>query len=1078
MRKIASLLTMLLLFATVAFAQTRTITGTVTDEAGAIVPGASVKIKGTRTGVAADQNGQFRIQAKAGDIIVISGAGFEVTEIAVGEANNISVNVKRAVVTGTEVVVTALGIRRTEKALGYAVSKVDPNSVLQKSEPDLLKGLQGKVPGVDIRTSQGTPGAATRIQIRGNSSFGLETQPLIVVDGVPYSNDQLTTTSQTSGGTAYGSGLANLDPNDIESFNILKGAAAASLYGSRASRGVVVITTKSGSGKKGAKPLNITYKSGVSAERISNLPDFQNTYGSGANFDPRTGSNGSWGAKFGLGNVYDQDGNILRKSSSGIDSIKAWGTYLTAYPNLFDANGNTPYIAYPDNVKDGFQTGMLYENSVGVNGGDGNTTLGLTASNVYHKGYVENSSYTRNNLSVGGQTKFKNLTVGGNVSYARSKQKGGFFGNNQTPGASSQFARSLYMARNWNLYGLPSQDLSGVPLAFIAGNYDNPHWAAYHNTVTTNEERTVGGLRIGYKVNNWININYNIGVNATNVGRVEITDEFSRAASGLGRIVTDNYKATEFQSTFLLVFNPKVGKNFSLDFKVGNDFNQRTSKRQANRGNDFIVPGIYNLSNTVEKTFLADSRTKRRIVGFFGDATLGYKNFAFINVSGRNDRTSTLPFKNASYFYPGVSGSFVWTDAFKLKSNWLDYSKIRVGWAKVGNDAPPNNGEDVFTLSNVNFLGLPYGSLSNLVNSGVTVDPELTPEFTKELEAGLDLSLFKRRINLDVTAYRKITTDLIYQVSVPSSTGYQAFNTNIGEISNKGIEIGLTVRPVVTKNFSWEVRGAFTKNKNMVEKLVDGLERTALGGGFAGGVSTWLEPGKPFGYLRGQVADRAPDGQLLIDPTTGWIIESVEQGDIGNPNPDYKLGITNGLSYKGITLSAVFDMTKGGKFYSNTIYSLLGRGVTKDTEDRETIWVIPGVYGDPNTHQPILSGGKTVQNQTRISTNDLFFTGVGGVGGFGINSSDEFNVFDGTVYRLRELTLGYSLPTKFISKLNLSAVTLSFSGRNLWYLSPNTPKHINFDPEVSAYGSSPIQGIELDAAPTTKRLGFNLNVTF
>ncbi len=1084
MSKIASLFTMLMLFAALAFGQNRTITGTVTDEAGAIVPGASVKIKGTPTGVAADINGQFRILAKKGDIIVVSGANFETTEITVGDANTVSIPVKKAVVTGTEVVVTALGIRRTEKALGYAVTKVDPNAVLQKSEPDLLKGLQGKVPGVDIRTSQGTPGAATRIQIRGNSSFGLETQPLIVVDGVPYSNDQLTTTSQTAGGTAYGSGLANLDPNDIESFNILKGAAAASLYGSRASRGVIVITTKSGSGKKGPKPFNVSFKSSVSAERISNLPDYQNTYGSGANFDPRTGSNGSWGARFGLGNVYTQDGDILRPSLSGIDSIKAWATYLAAYPGLFDANGNAPYKAYPNNVKDAFQTGRLFENSITVNGGDANTSLGLTASNVNHIGYVENANYIRNNISVGGQTKYKGITVGGNLSYAKSKQKGGFFGNNQTPGSSSQFARTLYMARNWDLYGLPSEDLNGVPLAFVAGNYDHPHWAAYHNVVTTHEERIVGGLRAGYKINNWINLNYNIGINTANVNRVEITDEFSRAASGLGRIITDNYRATELQSTFVAVFNPKIGNDFSLDFKLGNDINQRTTKRQADRGSDFIVPGIYSLSNTVEKTFLTDSRGKRRIVGFFGDATLGYRNFAFLNVSGRNDRTSTLPFKNASYFYPGVSGSLVWTDAFKLKSNWLDYGKIRVGWAKVGNDAPPNAGDDVFSLSNVNFLGLPYGSLSQIPNSGsapnsgVTVDPNLTPEFTKELEAGMDLSFFKRRINLDVTGYRKITTNLIYQVSVASSTGYQAFNTNIGEISNKGVEIGLTIKPVVSKNFAWEVRGAFTKNKNIVEKLVDGLERTPLGGGFAGGVSTWLEAGKPFGYLRGQVADRAPDGSLLIDAATGWIIEAVDQGEIGDPNPDYKLGITNSISYKGLSLTAVFDMTKGGDFFSNTIYSLLGRGVTKDNEDRETLWVIPGVYGNPNTHQPILSGGKTVPNQTRISTNDLYFTGVGGQGGFGINSSDEFNVYDGTVYRLREVTLGYSLPKNIISKLKVSAITLSLSGRNLWFLAPNTPKHVNFDPEVGAYGSSPIQGIELDAAPTTKRFGLNLNVTF
>lgn len=1078
MRKIASLITLLMLFITLAFGQNRTITGTVTDEAGATVPGASIRIKGTSGGVAADNSGQFRIQAKKGDVIVVTGAGLETIEVTVGDDNTVSISVKRIVAAGTEVVVTALGIRRTEKALGYSVSKVDPNTVLQKSEPDLLKGLQGKVPGVDIRTSQGTPGAATRIQIRGNSSFGLETQPLIVVDGVPYSNDQLTTTSQTLGGTAYGSGLANLDPNDIESFNILKGAAAASLYGSRASRGVVVITTKSGSGKKGVKPLNVNFKSGISIERISNLPDYQNTYGAGANFDPRTGSNGSWGGKFGSGYVYNDAGDILRTSSSGVDSIKAWGTYLAAYPGLFDANGNTAYKAYPNNVKDGFKTGTLYENSISVNGGDGNTSLGLTASNVNQLGYVENSSYLRNNVSVGGQTKHKNFTIGGNVSYARSKQKGGFFGNNQSPGSASQFARSLIMARNWDLFGLPSQDLAGVPIAFIAGQYDHPRWAAYHNVVTTIEERIVSGIRLGYKFNSWINLTYNFGVNTTNVNRDEVTDEFSRAASGLGRLVKDNLRATEMQSTLIISFNPKIGKDFSLDFRVANDINQRTSKRQADIGNDFIVPGIFNLSNTVQKTFAADTRSKRRIVGFFADATLGYKNFAFVNVTGRNDRTSTLPFKNASYFYPGVSGSLIWTDAFKLKSNWLDYGKVRVGWAKVGNDAPPHNSQDVFTLSNVNFLGLPYASLSGLVGSGLTVDPNLTPEFTSELEAGMDISLFKRRINLDVTAYRKITTDLIFPVSVPSSTGYQSFNTNIGEISNKGIEIGLTVRPVATKDFSWEVRGVFTKNKNIVEKLVEGLERTNLGGGFAGGVSAWLEPGKPFGYLRGQVADRTEDGTLLIDPTTGWIIESLNQGDIGDPNPDYKLGVSNSISYKGFSVSAVFDMTKGGDFYSNTIAGLLGRGVTKDTEDRETLWIIPGVYGNPNTHLPVLSGGKTIPNQTRISTNDLYFAPGGGGGSFAINSADEFNVYDATVYRLREITLGYSLPKNIISKLKVSAIALSLSGRNLWFLAPNTPKHINYDPEVGAYGSSPIQGIELDAAPTTKRFGFNINVTF
>ncbi len=1078
MRKLFLLAALLTAGYSFVFAQ-RNIQGTVGSiKNGAPLAGVSVVVRGTDKATQTNADGNFSLtNVPANAKLVFSFVGHKTIELDLPAGNRLDVQMEEDTRELSEVVVTALGIRRDKKALGYAVTSVDPNSVLQRSEPDIAKGLQGKVAGVDIRTSQGTPGGATRIQIRGNSSFGLDTDPLIVVDGIPYSNDVLTTSSQTTGGTAYGTGLSNLDPNDIQSISVLKGAAAAALYGSRASRGAVIITTKSGSAMKGAKPFNVNFKTGVSFEKISNLPDFQNTYGSGANMDPRTGSNGSWGARFGLGNVYDQDGNILRASSSGVDSIKAWGTYLAAYPELFDANGNAPYKAYPNNVKDGFRTGTLYENSISVNGGDGNTSVALTASNTNHKGYVYNSSYVRNNVSVGAQTKFKALTVGGNVSYAKSKQIGGFFGNNQSPGASSQFARTLFMARNWDMYGLPSQDKAGKPLAFVAGNYDHPLWAAYHNFATTYEERMVAGIRLGYKVNNWINISYNFGVNQTNVNRDERTDEFSRAASGLGRLITDGRRATELQSTAIITFNPRIGNDFTLDVKLGNDVNQRSSRRQADIGTDFIVPGIFNLQNTVEKSFAFDTRLKQRIVGFFADATLGFRNYAFLNVAARNDRTSTLPYENSSYYYPAVSGSLIFSEALKLQTNWFDYGKVRVGWAKVGNDAPSQQGEDVFTLSTVNFLGLPYASLSGLPFNapvGQTNDPELTPEFTSEIEAGIDLSFFKRRINLDFTWYDKTSTDMIYPVSIPSSTGYTFFNTNIGEINNTGVEIGLSIRPVVTRDLSWEIRGAFTKNENMVVKLVDGLERANLGGGFTGGVSAWLEPGKPFGYLRGQVADRTDDGQLLIDPQTGWIIEALEQGDIGNPNPDYKLGITNTLTYKGITISALFDMSKGGRFYSNAIYSLLGRGVTRDTEDREALWIIPGVYGNPNSHEPILSGGKPIQNQTRISTNDLFFGGS-----FAINSSDEFNTYDATVYRLRELTLGYSLPSSIVSRLKIvSSVNISLSGRNLWFLAPNTPKYINYDPEVNAYSNSKVQGIDLDAAPTAKRYGINLNVTF
>ncbi|KAK6033539.1 TonB-dependent receptor plug domain protein [Ostertagia ostertagi] len=1044
---------MLCLFATTAFSQTRAITGIVRDAKGDPVPFASVKIKGGKTGVSADANGQFSINAKQGDVLVVSATDITAKEITVGAGNSVEVSVVRSQASLSEVVVTASGIRRQDKALGYAISKVDPDALLQKSEPDMLKSLQGKVAGVDIRSSQGTPGAATRIQIRGNSSFQ-STQPLIIVDGVPYSNTQLTTSSQTSGGTAYGSGIANLDPNDIASMNVLKGVAASSLYGSRAAAGVVVITTKSGSASRGKKGVGINVRSSVSWENVANLPKYQNDYGTGAQFG-YSNSNGSWGPAF-----------------KNLDSIPAWPDYKAAYPELFPS-ANIKYRAYPNNVKDLFKTGMLYENSVGLTGGDDKSSVALTLSNLSQSGYVENSDYGRNNIGLGGQTKLKDwITVGGNFSYTRSKQKGGYFGENQVDGASSLFARTLFLGRNWDL-NLPYQDKLGKPLTPNGGGqFDNPRWAALNNVATTYEERTVAGARAEVKVNSWIKINYNFGANTSTINRKEITEINSRAASGLGRLIVDNYRLQELESVLLLTLNPKLNEDFDLRVILGNEINQRTTTREVNQGDQFIVPGLYTLPNTKTQAFGTDAYSRRRLLGYYTDITLGYKNYAFLNVSGRMDKSSTLPVKNNTYFYPQASLSLVFTDAFNLKTSWLDFGKVRASWARVGNDANPNSIEDVFVVG-TNFLGQPTAS-----RSGTTYDPNLTPEFTNEIELGTNLSFWKRRINLDLSVYRKISTNLIAPVSLPESAGYTQLYTNFGEISNKGIEIDLTVRPIQTKSFTWDIHGAFTKNKNIVVKLKEGIDRFATGGVLTS-ISPYFEAGMPYGYLRGTKSLRDANGNLLINPATGGMIVADDQGMIGDPNPDYKLGITNSFSYKGFFLNALFDMTKGGDLYSVTVTSELGRGVTQDTKDRETSWVIPGVYGDPNTKQAILVGGKTVPNQTRITTNDLYFSPNANNGAtFGINTATEWNVYDATVYRLREVTLGYELPKKLFKKLPFNTVTVSMSGRNLWFLAPNFPKYSNFDPEVNSYGATNIQGIELSAAPTTRRYGVNLNVTF
>jgi TonB-linked SusC/RagA family outer membrane protein len=1064
-----------------AFVSKSQVSGRIVDEKGAPIPYVSIVLKGkTKLGTTSDQDGKFSIAASKGNVLVVSAVNYATSEVVVGSGTAIEIALAPAKVDLSEVVVTAMGIKRTERALGYAVSKVDPGTMLQKSEPNILNTLAGKVPGVDIRAGQGAPGAASRIQIRGVSSFS-GGDPLIVVDGVPYSNPLINTSNPFQGGGTYGSGLNNIDPNDIESISVLKGAAAASLYGSRAASGVLLITTKSGAPKKGAKSLNVSYRAGYSIEKVADIPEFQNLYGAGANFRTQA-SNGSWGAKFGKGVIYDASGQVIGTSASGIDSIPAttWATMYASYPELFP-NGRLAYKAIPNNVSSLFNTGNLMEHSIGLNGGEGKSLFNVTLSHVDQNGYITNSGYRKSNVSAGGQTAIGKLTVGANVSYARSKQVGGFIGAAQN--FLSQWGRTYTMARNWDITGWPSENKAGAQIGFNDGQYTNPVWGAYHNVITSFDDRILANVRASYKFNNWIRLDFNAGVNNYTLSRDQVVDKssYGSADNTLGTITEVVSKQQEIQGKIIAVISPKVFKNWSLDINLGSDVNERNSRHQQVYGVDFVIPGLYTLNNTRRQAFSTDgdNRTKRRLVGFFGDASVGYKNVAFLTLTGRADLTSTLPYKNAQYFYPGISGSLVWSEALHLKSRWLDYGKVRAGYARVGNDAPPHNGEPIFNLNAAGFLGQPLAT-----RGGSWYDQELTPEFTTELELGSDLRFFNQRLGLEVTWYDKKSTGLIYGIALPQTTGYSSFFTNLGEIRNTGWEVALDVSPVVTSNFRWDVRGIYTKNKNTVEELKEGLTRSQLGGQFTG--YNWIEAGYPYGYLRGSHSARSEDGQLLINPTSGMPFLDPNDGMVGDPNADYKLGITNTLSYKGFMLNVLVDMTMGGDFYSETISSMLGRGVTRDTEDREKNAVITGIYGNPtpvtgadglNHYTPMLVNGKTVPNQTRVTTNDLFFTAGTGAS-FATNGAFEYAVFDGTVYRLREISLGYTLPANWVSALKLTAITLSVNGRNLWYLAPNIPKYTKLDPDMNSAVGSGTQGVDTGGAPSTKRYGVNVNITF
>ncbi|MDP4238710.1 MAG: SusC/RagA family TonB-linked outer membrane protein, partial [Bacteroidota bacterium] len=1023
-----------------------------------------VMVKGTTVGTITDADGKFRISMPGNaKTLVFSYVGMKTLEVEA--RNNMIVKLESDTKQMEEVVVTAVGIKRSSKSLGYAASTMAPEDALNKSQPDFLKEMQGTVAGVDVRSSQGTPGAATRIEIRGNSSFYGDNQPLIIVDGVPLSNQQLETTNQTNGGGAYSSGFSSIDPNDIASMTVLKGSAAAALYGSRASNGVIIIKTKSGNTSNTKRKMEVTLNSSWSTESVANLPDYQNMYGAGSNF-AAANSNGSWGAKFG---------------SAGNDSVKVQNPdWLKFYPNLFPKSGKIPYVAQPNNVKDLFQTGLVAENSINFAGGNGKSAFNATLSNLTQRGYVPNTTYGRSSVSVGGSSELANgLSVRGSVSYTNTNQVGSEFGENQNSGASSSFARTLFLARNWNLANLPYETPTGLPISTNNAQYDNPLWDFQHNTVTSKVDRTMANFGAEYKISDWLSASYSLGANIYQLSRKEIIDIGSRAAGGLGDILTDKYRTSELESNFLLTAQKDLfDDNFSIKFIVGHNLNDRTTAREGVDGASISVPGIYMLTNTKTQTVLLDETTQRRLVGVFGDLTLGYKNYAFLNVSGRNDWSSTLPIASRSYFYPAVSGSFIFSDALDIKNDIFSYGKIRAGWAKVGRDAEPYQLNDTYSVLTT-FNNQSRASITSKTGNSIeltTKNPNLTPEFTQEVELGTQLDFFNRRLAFDLTWYNKISTNQLAPITLPASSGYGEYYTNFGKIKNTGIELDVVGKVIDTKDLKWSLHFTFTKNKNTVEELLPGVDRIPLATLLQGStnLSPFLEAGMPYGYLRGNKAYRDGQGHLLIDPTTGFLLNpDPNQTMIGDPNPDYKMGLGTTINYKNFFLTAHFDFTHGGDIYSTTLNLLLGRGVTKDTQDREHTWVIPGYYGDPNTGKPMLdNSGKEIANTIQVTTNDLYFGNS-----FAINGAPEFSIFDATVLRFRELTLGYDIPKKLISKTPFGSATLSLSAYNLWYYAPNVPKYTNFDPEVNSYGST-VQGVELSAAPSTRRFGVNLKVTF
>jgi TonB-dependent SusC/RagA subfamily outer membrane receptor len=1114
-----------------AYAQSQEVSGTVTSaEDGGPLPGVNVLVKGSTTGTVTDLEGRYRLNVPTDAVLSFSFIGFLMQEVPVNNRSEINITLESDAKQLTEVVVTAVGIEREKKALGYSVASVGSEQIAQVSEPDPLRAVQGKLPGVNITGAGGAPGQSTKINIRGNSSLTGNTQPLFVVDGIPFDNstnafNPVGSENNIVNNSAFSNRAFDLDPNNIESMTVLKGAAAAALYGSRATNGVVVITTKAA--KKGVKKgLEVTYSGSYNVEQVSNLPSYQDVYSQGSNQLYNAGFIGNWGAPFPehvdrlnerygtnyakviFGGVTDDDGNVIVPATPEgfiphplvMTSVARDQQYDLLFPHFvkgYYIDGDDPqFITDPnsplwgtgtpigvdvpfqpyDIVGGFFEQGQVFENSINITAGGEKSSLTGSVSHMTNQGIVPNSEAGRTSLSFGGNGQLDNgLFLSGNVTYVNTTQSapqsgGSFFGDYTEAASTSIFQRLYYLPRNYDLNGYPFESpIDGSNVFYRA--LDNPLWIAKYNRFSSDVNRMYGNLTLSYDFSDWLNLTAKGGINSYHDARNDIVRS-GGASLPAGRLYTEDINYTEQDYNLIATVNQDFNEAFSFRGIFGFNVNQRERSRRKVTGSGIISEGLYNVDATTQTTVNWDFSELRRYYGAYADLQFSYNDYLFLNLVGRNDWASTLPVNNRSYFYPGVSASFVLSDAFDLSNSFLNFAKIRAARTQVGNEPSPYLTATYFQILQPVTIGSTDFNRATLRD--VLGNTNLKPEFTTETEFGADLQLFDGKVGLDVTWFNRTSTDQIAQAKLPVTSGFDTEWVNIGELQNRGWEIGLDLTPIrTTSGFSWNIYSAFTRIRT--EVIDAGPADEIFIGGPVVGLGTIHRSGAPYGQIFGSKNVRDDEGNLLINKDTGMPFAEPTSDIIGDPNPDFLLGITNTFTYKGFTLRALLDWKQGGDIYSATAASLLLRGQLEISEDREGLRVVPGVYGNPQTFEPVLDDqGNKIVNTTPVTAFDYHFSN-----GFGTYGQDEVNVYDGTTIRLREVALGYTLPETLLSSTPFGSVRVMFTGRNLWFNAPNFLEGLNFDPEVLAEpAGSNVQGFDYGAFPTTRRYGVNLTVTF
>ncbi len=1075
------ILTLLLAFVVhLTFAQEKTISGTVTDQDGLALPGVNIVIEGTTTGTQTDFDGNYLIQASEGQVLIFSYIGQRDVRRTVGADNTINVQMEEDAQALEEVVVTALGIRREKQALGYAVSEVDSEQLESRPEGDVARVLQGKASGVQIVNQSGLSGSGTNVIIRGLSTFSSSNQALFIVDGVPFSAD---TNSQGRGGSRQdfingnngSSRFLDLDPNSIESVNVLKGLAAATLYGSQGRNGVVLITTKAGAaGATGPKKTEITVNSSLFFNEIASLPDYQDEYGNGfdqsfgwffSNWGPSFDRGGAagWGAQAAI----DDQGTLAHPYSTSTAAIQA------AFPEFQGARYEwRPY----DSVEKFFRQGVITSNSINIRGASDDGRVGYNVNYGYlsDQGFTPNNSVNRNTLSVGGRAQLSNnFTATGTLNFSRTK----FIsppvalsqGNGATGTGSSVFGDLWFTPRSIDVQGLPFQDpVTGGSVYYRQNNsIQHPLWTVNNAESQQETNRVFGQAALQYDFNDNLNIIYRAGLDVYSENNTQFQNRGGiNSNSGDVRLASGFYETWNNTNT-IWDHNLVLNGDYDISEKVGSTFNVgATSRREifdqngvASDGQQvFGVLRHFNFLNQIP----IQSFVERNLIGVYAQLDFDYDNQVYLTLSGRNDWVSNFAPENRTQFYPSVSASWIPTTTFDaIKSeNVLNYLKVRAGFGVSANFESA-----AYPIASTLFLDVrdsQDATGTNIVTNTTGLrlgNPNLQPETLEEIEVGIESRWWKNRITLDVSAYTRKTNDLILDRPLDPATGFTVTATNIGEIKSEGIEADLGVDWFQAKEeggFSWNTSANFTTYETTVEDL--GLDTDqVVYSGFSNLGNAAIE-GEPLGVFFGSRIDRTDAGELIVG-ADGNYVQAAEDGVIGDPNPDWVGNIINTLTYKNFSFRFQFNYQQGGDVYSSTISTLLGRGLITETVNREDTYILPGVDAAGNTNT------LAINNSTFWFSNILF-------------GPSELQVYDATTLRLQEASLSYSLPSKFLDRTPFGSLVFTISGQNLWYRAFNTPKGANFDPNTSGLGVGNGFGFDFINGPSSRRYGMGIKASF